>query len=90
MLGGHSASGPHPRFVCGDKPHSTTRMSHTYRIQYAPPGQRAIVKIHRTKVPLERGKWVVIDGTYLVVERLVPGKRGDAYTGVALCKLAMG
>jgi hypothetical protein len=65
-------------------------MAHTYRIEYAPPGQRSIVRTHRTMVPLERGKWVIVDGTYLVVERLIPGKRGDPYTGIALCKLATG
>ena len=49
-------------------------MAHTYRIEYAPPGQRSIVRTHRTMVPLERGKWVIVDGTYLVVERLIPGR----------------
>jgi hypothetical protein len=65
-------------------------MTHTYRIEYVPPGRRSIVKTHQSAVPLEQGMWLAVDGLYLIVERLVHGKRGDPYAGVALCKLAAG
>jgi hypothetical protein len=65
-------------------------MTHIYRIQYVPPGQRSIVTTHRTTIPLELGMWLAVDGLYLIVERLVHSKRGDPYAGVALCKLATG
>ena len=38
----------------------------------------------------EDGQWITVDGSHLVVERVVPAKRGDPYDGIALCRLALG
>jgi hypothetical protein len=45
---------------------------------------------YESDMPLEEGSWLAIDGVYLVVERLIAGKRGDPYVAVALCKLTVG
>ena len=66
------------------------RGPYVYRVQYARPGQPSQTKTVRRETPLGVGEWVAVDGTYLVVERIVPGKRGDSYDGLALCKLALG
>ena len=65
-------------------------MPHVYRVEYAPPGQRSVVKTFKSETRLERGQWIAVEGAFLVVERVVPGKRGDPYDGIALCKLGMG
>jgi hypothetical protein len=63
---------------------------HVYRVEYAPPGKRAIVRTYESEVPLARGQWIDVGGIFLIVERVVPAKHGDAYDGIALCKPAMG
>ena len=63
----------------------------TYRVEYSPPGQRTVRKTYQAATPLTPGCWIVVDGgVYLVVERIVRGKPGDPYAGVALCKIAAG
>jgi hypothetical protein len=61
-----------------------------YRVEYSPLGQRAIVRTYKSDVPLARGQWIGVEGAFLIVERVVPAKRGDAYDGIAICKPAMG
>jgi hypothetical protein len=36
------------------------------------------------------GRWIEVGGIYLTVERLIRGKPGDRYDGIALCKIAVG
>jgi hypothetical protein len=62
----------------------------TYRVEYVPPGQRPVAASYVCVEPLEPGQWIEAAGVYLIVERVLRGKRGDANDGVALCKLALG
>ena len=62
----------------------------TYRVQYAPAGKATVTTTYKCNQPLEAGQWLDIDGIYVVVERVVRGKPGDAYAGVVLCKVAIG
>ena len=48
------------------------------------------VDTYRCEIPLEDGQWITVDGANLVVERVVPAKRGEPYDGLALCRLALG
>ncbi len=43
-----------------------------YRIEYAANG-RPIAKIHRSEAPLTPGQMIVVDGAYLIVERVRHG-----------------
>ena len=61
-----------------------------YRVEYVQVGKRAVTTEYRCEQPLEPGQWIEIGGIYLTVERVVPGKPGDPYAGIALCKLAVG
>ena len=61
-----------------------------YRVEYTAPGQRPVAKTYTSEDRLETGHWIAVEGTYLVVERVKPGKHGDPYDGIALCKPAMG
>ena len=61
----------------------------TYKIQYVPPGKRVVTTTeYQCEQPLEPGKWLEVGGIYLTVERVVAGKPGDPYAGIALCKLS--
>jgi hypothetical protein len=62
----------------------------TYRVEYVSSGRRAITATYTCEQPLEVGQWIEVGGAYLVVERIVRGKRGDPYAGIALCKRAQG
>jgi hypothetical protein len=62
----------------------------TYRVEYTPPGQRSVTASYTCEEPLQPGQWIEVAGSYLVVERVLPGRRGDAHAGVALCKPALG
>jgi hypothetical protein len=66
------------------------RGPYVYRVEYVAPGRTSVTTTFRTEMQLEAGQWVTVDGVYLVVERIVSGKRGDPYDGLALCKLAFG
>ena len=61
-----------------------------YRVEYLPPGKRSQTTQPQSETPLEPGQWLTVEGAFLVVERILPGKRGDPYDGIALCKLAVG
>jgi len=61
-----------------------------YRVSWVVPGRPSQTSIYESRTPLEVGHWISVNGAFLVVERVVPGKRGDAYDGVALCRLAQG
>ena len=61
-----------------------------FRVQYALPGRPSHTTTFRSEKPLVVGEWLTVDGAYLVVERVIPGKRGDPFDGLALCKLALG
>jgi hypothetical protein len=65
-------------------------LTQVYRVEYAPPGQRSVVKTYQSETRLERGQWIAVEGTYLVVERVSAGKHGDAYVGIAYCRMATG
>jgi hypothetical protein len=54
------------------------------------PGQQPVAKTYKSEDRLETGHWIAVEGTYLVVERVKPGKRDDRYDGIALCKRVMG
>ena len=49
-----------------------------------------VTATYECEQPLQVGHWIEVAGVYLVVERIVPAKRGDRYAGIALCKLALG
>jgi hypothetical protein len=66
------------------------RGPYVYRVQYVRPGRSSQTTTYRSEIPLEDGQWITVDGVHLVVERVVPAKRGDPYDGLALCKLAPG
>jgi hypothetical protein len=66
------------------------RGPYVYRVQYVRPGRSSQTTTYRSEIPLEDGQWITVDGSHLVVERVVPAKRGDPYDGLALCKLASG
>ena len=66
------------------------RGPYVYRVQYVLPGRPSQTSAYRSETPLGAGQWISVDGAYLVVERIVAGKRGDTYDGLALCKLARG
>ena len=62
----------------------------TYKVQYVPPGQPAVTTAYESERPFEAGQWIAVGATYLVVERVVRGKPGDPYAGIALCKIVVG
>jgi hypothetical protein len=62
----------------------------TYRVEYRAPGRGTVTAAYESAQPLQPGQWIAVGAVYLVVERVVAGKRGDAYAGIALCKLAQG
>ena len=62
---------------------------YVYRVEYVLPG-RVSRTTFRSETQLENGQWLSVDGVALVVERIIAGKRGDPYDGVALCKIAQG
>ena len=61
-----------------------------YRVEYAVPNRASHTSTFESETQLEAGQWITVDGVYLVVERIVSGKRGDPYDGLALCKPAVG
>jgi hypothetical protein len=63
---------------------------YVYRVQHLPPGRPLQTSTIQRETPLAVGEWVTVDGAYVVVERIVPGRRRDPYDGLALCKLAAG
>jgi len=63
--------------------------SYLYRVEYVLPG-RVSRTTYRSETQLETGQWLSVDGVALVVERILAGRRGDPYDGVALCKIAHG
>jgi len=62
----------------------------TYRVEYVSPGQRSVTTPYSCEEPLQPGQWIEVGGVYLVVERVIPGRRGDAFAGIALCRIALG
>lgn len=63
---------------------------YVYRVEYVLPGKRSHTAQYQSETPLEPGQWLTVEGAFLVVERIIPGKRGDPYDGLALCKFAPG
>ena len=57
-------------------------------MEYVLPGRPSRATTFQGETPLEPGQWLTVEGAYLVVDRVIPGKRGDPYDGLALCKLA--
>ena len=62
----------------------------TYRVEYVPPGRRPVAASYVCEEPLQPGQWIEVGGVYLIVDRVLRAKRGDATNGVALCKVALG
>ena len=62
----------------------------SYKVQYVPVGKHSVTVTYRCNQPLDPGKWIDVDGVYLIVERIVPPKPGDPHDGIALCKPALG
>ena len=63
---------------------------YVYRVEYVLPGRSSHTTTSQSETQFEVGQWLIVDGVYLVVERIVSGKRGDPYDGLALCKPALG
>ncbi len=61
-----------------------------YRVQFVLPGEPSRTLRFESETSLEAGQWVTVDGIFLIVERVVAGKRGDPYDGLVLCKPAFG
>jgi len=73
---------------CGCEGVATGVLNH--QVHYAPVGQRTVTAEYTCEQPLQTGQWIEVGSVYLIVERVVAGKRGDRYHGIALCKPALG
>jgi len=70
--------------------HPQSQPSYTYRLESTRPGTQLASKTYVSKFRLERGMWIAVNDSYLIVERVVPAKHGDNNDGLALCKPAVG
>jgi hypothetical protein len=64
--------------------HDVASGPYVYRAEYVPPGKPSQATQFRSETPLEPGQWLTVEGAFLVVERIVSGKRGDPYAGIAI------
>ena len=58
-----------------------------YRLEYLLPGRMLRSIDYISPEPLKPGQHLVIDGTHLLVERIVYNKRGDKGPERVMCKL---
>lgn len=61
-----------------------------YRLEYVLPGRVLRSVDYISPEPLKPGQRLVIDGTYLLVERVVRHKHGDQGPERVMCKLVVG
>ena len=61
-----------------------------YRVEYTLPGQLHQSQMLERDTPLEAGQWLTLGSMFLVVERVIPGRRGDPYDALLICKPAVG